>query len=259
MDIVRIGSLYEIFELQNRYLAKVKLDSDFWFRGQADCEWILLPTLARLAKQKQLSRAKILKLENNIAMLFAASSSSIVDIEKIFSLEVSRQLHNGRINIQAQWPLLQHFSAPTRVLDWSEQFFVALYFACNSHFESDGGLWVLDIEKSKQYTIKNYPLFKQEHLFGEDSESIVLTMTTFLTNERLEAQSGRFTVGTNPLANHNDFMDMAGSITKVVIPKDLKIDILRKLWYSNVNAKTLFPGIDGLGKYLTEFSLLWDE
>lgn len=67
----------------------------------------------------------------------------------------------------------------------------------------------MDIEKSKQYTIKNYPLFKQEHLFGEDSESIVLTMTTFLTNERLEAQSGRFTVGTNPLANHNDFMDMA--------------------------------------------------
>ena len=73
MDIVRIGSLYEIFELQNRYLAKVKLDSDFWFRGQADCEWILLPTLARLAKQKQLSRAKILKLENNIAMLFAST------------------------------------------------------------------------------------------------------------------------------------------------------------------------------------------
>ena len=43
--------------------------------------------------------------------------------------------------------LMQHYGAPTRALDWTYSFFVAVYFAINRHSDKeDGVVWCLDKE-----------------------------------------------------------------------------------------------------------------
>ena len=49
--------------------------------------------------------------------------------------------------------LMQHYGAPTRALDWTYSFFVAVYFAVNRHSDKDDGVvWCLD---KKWLNIKN--------------------------------------------------------------------------------------------------------
>ena len=79
------------------------------------------------------------------------------------------------------------------------------------------------------------------------------------SNERIEAQQARFSISTNPLSNHESQLYECDSLVKINIPRKLKPDILRELNQMNITAKTLFPGIDGLGKSIYEYCNLWDE
>jgi FRG domain-containing protein len=40
--------------------------------------------------------------------------------------------------------LMQHYGAPTRLLDWTENPLVALYFSVNEQLDQDGELWILE-------------------------------------------------------------------------------------------------------------------
>src|SRR4051794_14108420 len=78
-----------------------------WFRGHADSTWKLLPSLARLPN----------KIEAELALIkrFKQNAYSIGDVPP--ESEDWRWLF-----------LMQHHGAPTRLLDWSENPLVALYF-----------------------------------------------------------------------------------------------------------------------------------
>lgn len=50
----------------------------------------------------------------------------------------------GCSNIFEKLSLMQHYSIPTRLLDWSESFLVSLFFAASSDPKQDGALYVLN-------------------------------------------------------------------------------------------------------------------
>lgn len=94
-----------------------------WFRGQADVVWKLLPSLARPPNAPDKELALIKRFKQN--------AYSILPIVPA---------HNWH------WLfLMQHHGAPTRLLDWTENPLVALYFAVDEkHPDVDGVVWVLD-------------------------------------------------------------------------------------------------------------------
>jgi len=67
-----------------------------------------------------------------------------------------------------------------------------------------------------------------------------------------------FSICTDPLADHASELEKIDSlVNEIIIDKDAKKTILKRLWAMNINARTLFPGIDGLGKSLKEYCEIW--
>lgn len=97
----------------------------FWFRGQAAFDWELHPSINRI--ERGFSALNETRLFNN------------------FRLRASD--NEGELRSTFEWLcLMQHYGLPTRILDWSENVLIALYFATENqdHYDSDGALYLMN-------------------------------------------------------------------------------------------------------------------
>ncbi len=155
---------------------------------------------------------------------------------------------------------MQHYSCPTRLLDWTNSPFVALYFAVESLFHTDGALYIFheslvdDIISQKFTRFKD--LTEDDILGNHEINSIYTAMTSFQT-ERNIFQQGLFTISPNIMEDHEVIIDEIltnanynGHHFKLIIPKELKIEFLARLKSMNISADILYRSLDGLGKSL---------
>ena len=259
----KIDNWNELKESLSKYKNKVTFHPKFLFRGQADTSWSLEPSFTRVAKKKNLNRKKALQLELDIMNKFSISARNILALKNTISLTLAgvKSSHGPGIDFPGWFVVMQHYSAPTRTLDWTCSPWVALYFACCEEEDSDGAIWIAEFTKVVDYAKSLSPGGKVSGEMISDSTSpdILNFATAFCTNERLEAQQGRFSLCTNPLSDHKDIMESADALCKIEVPKLLKETVMKELYHMNISAKTLFPGIDDLGKSISEYCSLWDE
>jgi hypothetical protein len=86
-------------------------DPGLWFRGSRISSWTLVPNLYR----SYLPVKQLLEREDEIREEFVRRAPSLTS-------------YNPR-NAWEWYFLMQHYSAPTRLLDWTEDPQIALYFA----------------------------------------------------------------------------------------------------------------------------------
>ena len=168
---------------------------------------------------------------------------------------------------------MQHHRAPTRLLDWTQSPLVATYFAVNSHTNTDGAIWGLhrhsisflsndrNPPESSQIILSEPPEIDKIFFDTQGSARIYPFEQAFPTS-RMIAQQGAFTVSNHILADHaevvesltNTFEEESSAITrlKFIIPAGIKNDIMKQLYFYNIRADSLFPGIDGLGRTIQE-------
>ena len=103
--------------------------------------------------------------------------------------------------------LAQHYGLPTRLLDWTYNPLVALYFATVSNLDEDGCLY----HSFPRRMIYNY---ERKNPFTVPENTIVLLD---LTNIRYRNQNGLFMVYSQP-----HIEDKSVSIKKYLIPKEYK-------------------------------------
>lgn len=108
------------------------------FRGQADESYELLPSLARPIISE--SSESLIHEERNLIEMAKFRLPSIFQ-ESMRPLE--------------RLALLQHYGVPTRLLDITENAFVALYFACCSSKTTNGEVIVF---KNNEVDITNHPI-----------------------------------------------------------------------------------------------------
>ncbi len=115
-----INSLSEFLQ----EIEKLSPKNQIFYRGHHDCSYVLLPGIYREGKL----------IENEESIYRDVITKSPDDFRGKNTLE--------------SLTLLQHYGAPTRVLDITENPLVALFFACNDKFEEDGEVVVFDIPDS---------------------------------------------------------------------------------------------------------------
>ncbi len=168
--------------------------------------------------------------------------------------------------------LAQHHGLPTRLIDWTYSPLVALHFATSSleKFNIDGVIWCVNYVKANQFLPK--PL--HDLLLEEGSNVFTLAMldkvcdslkkldslqqqayNLFLEppslDERIVNQHALFSLLSGPSHTLGEWLEAHPGIHfRIRIPAGLKWEIRDKLDQANITERVLFPGLDGLSKWL---------
>lgn len=209
------------------------------FRGQPANE-PLLPKIARDLKWiKEFQIPQRLKLRK---------------LEEYMLQEFKRRGHPYLSNKpESNWDWLihaQHHGMATRLLDWTENPLVALYFAvrdhnCKDRFEAV--VWLMKIRNDEIIV----PLKKLDP-FNQKGTRV---FRPSFVSRRLEAQNGWFSIhqyldGKDhfvPLEKNSRFKS---KLIKLLIPLRHASGILEDLDLCGINSATLFPDLDGVSDYI---------
>jgi hypothetical protein len=224
--------------------------SRFAFRGLSDAGYRLETTLIRL-------RGKYAEVERHLLRNF------------------KKYAHRNVVAQNSLWHWLsvaQHSGLPTRLLDWTYSPFFAMHFATANLFKSnvDGMIWAVNYVKAHELlpdTLKRrlgqeganvFTVEMLSELVGSLDELAGLSQSPFVMffeppsiDDRIVNQYAFFSVMTDARAVLDDWLNLYPGIwRKIIIPAELKWEIRDKLDQASITERVLFPGLDGLSRWL---------
>lgn len=169
----------------------------------------------------------------------------------------------------------QHHGLPTRLLDWSHSSLVALHFAMTEGnledlAKHDCVIWRFDAKESNARLPMKYKeaidsgstfIFSMDKLasitneldkYDEDmAGKSFVTLEPPSIDQRIVAQYSFFTVMPKDITDVEQYLDDNTERTvKYVIDKSLRWDIRDILDQLNMNERMIYPGMDGISKWL---------
>ena len=253
MEILEIGSWDELqaelfADSWNEDLRRFR--SRYAFRGLSDSDYRLETTLIRLG-------------------------GCYAELERHLLRNFKKYAHRSVVERDSLWHWLsvaQHYGLPTRVLDWTYSPFIAMHFAtCNiDKFDKDGVIWAVNYVKAHELlppSLSNKLKLEGANVLTTDllsesinslgeldalaSEKVAIFFEPPSIDDRIVNQYAFCSVMSDPTMVLDDWLALhRGLARKIVIPASLKWEIRDKLDQANVNERVLFPGLDGLSRWL---------
>jgi len=236
----RITRLGIYFDVLNSALRK---ERTFWFRGNADLTNRLTPSALRSPNLVKRNRA--LSLLN--------------DFKRFGELKLQKPPNADE---EFKWiQLAQHYGLPTRLLDWTKNAAIALYFACDKEPERDGAVFILNpIDLNRKTFPKEARIFdphqdaklikKYLELDGmKDPEGLkTIAVDPPWNSQRIILQQGVFTLHGSRYFTLTD--KQAPSLVYLKIEKDYKQSLLDELERIGINEMSIFPKAEHMCSYL---------
>jgi hypothetical protein len=258
VETVRVETWSELHEALFADAWKADLGrfrSDFCFRGRNEVDEDLSTSLQRLG-------GDVRALERHLLRNFR------------------RYAQRQAVPFDSTWNWLalgQHHGLPTRLLDWTYSPLVALHFATSRVrcFDTDGVVWMVDYVRAQAEAPEplraalaenGMSVFTAELLAsvaGELKElerladhAFVLFLEPPSLDERIVNQYALFSLMSRPDATLDAWVEERPQVCrKVIVPAGLKWEVRDKLDQANVTERVLFPGLDGLSRWLGRYYL----
>lgn len=221
------------------------------YRGVADEKWDLVPSLNRVC-------AHNLSLESHVFRQFRKYGyAELAEYSGFWSL----------------LPVAQHHGLPTRLLDWTYSPMVAAHFATEDteYYDRDGVIWQLDLKQFKAqlpellqmklresdsniFTIgmleKLIPDFDWMKTLSDEPYAVFFEPSSMI--DRIVNQYALFSVMSDSSVLLSDWIKEKKIESKrIIIPKEVKLEIRDKLDYINISERMIYPGLDGVCKWIT--------
>lgn len=243
-----------------RWVAELK--GTWYFRGQRGATWGLETSLDRGVERQSQTR-------HSSALWHLDRKNEMKELLFRFKQDAHNHLTHvpGPLDIASLYALMQHFGAPTPLLDWTESPYVGLYFALEDRSsvkrkrqrESYSAVWAVDGAwlETKKESLKSDVLSHDDLLSNETP--VVVRINPLMSNPRLFAQQDLFLCRLLAKASvvqilmtmmmHPTLTD-SPVIRKLEIGNSFRIKFLKNLRTMNIHRASLFPGLDGLGALL---------
>jgi hypothetical protein len=242
---------------------QLKAGRSLWFRGTGKSNHKLQPTLYRHGSRTGMPVLEA--LEKDLMMRF--KQRSIPFLTRSFTDE---------------WDWLffkQHYGIPTRLLDWTENPFIGLYFAVMSaqfkgriksnaptlSFSSEAAVWVLDPIMWNGHALRHQGFDRGVLTPNDEALQSYKPLTKFTdmnvhpvalygahNSPRIVAQRGVFTIfgqstsGMEEAYANDAFPD--GSLLKIVLEKTVLPEIRKSILNNGITESVVFPDLEGLAK-----------
>jgi type I restriction enzyme M protein len=222
MKIKYIATLSDFFEV----IGKSNPHSPNLFRGVTKKAYKLIPSIARGVHFPSDESAKF--------FLQQREKKTVEMLKGIAEPYIDQQPQS-----YMEWVVLaQHFGAKTRLLDWSKNCLVALFFATEKHFESDGAVYIFRTPGNVEF--EHSPLFGVNNIIRPKNIS-----------SRISAQGSVFTFTEDA---HKPFDD--DKIEVVLVPSQAKWDFQLELARMGISHGSLFPGLEGI---CCDINRMWEK
>lgn len=226
------------------------------FRGQHDASWDLESSLHRTFEEAK----AIHRIGTNKEKSLNKYEHEKVMIDR-FMCSAHLYLNNvpNKEDILSWLSLMQHHGAPTRLLDFTFSYYVALYFALENG-DGNAAVYCINHQAIKNADDEEFDEKRSEmyaNIFDKSNNTDVPFLLAFepnFSNQRLLSQQG-LVVATNSLdyTHEESFIVYElddNDVLKFIIPKKLRYSGLKILNQMNINSTNIYPGLDGFCRSL---------
>ena len=232
------------------------------FRGHASTTWDLVPSLHRTLAGVRNDGEKVLR-ETSMIRTFRRHARSLLQYSEISYFD---RILDGIV-------LMQHYRAPTRLLDWTVSPWVACYFAAfaDPRWEDhDAAVWAFNRGQLYEHNYRHrgargYARFRALEMADTpekwaeaalEAGSYIGVFRYQYANAQMTAQQSLFTISGQLGDDHHlalgRSLPQPWQTLKIIVPTGIKPMLRRRLQLMNVGALALFPTLDGVGHSVQE-------
>ncbi|WDY56562.1 FRG domain-containing protein [Pseudomonas sp. PSKL.D1] len=252
--------------------------NSLWFRGQSNASHQLIPGALRNIHQSHDYLGR--EIDDSVVTISSGGTFSGPDSERMLQefKQLARPFLEQQPSNEFEWMFIaQHHGLPTRLLDWSTNALVALYFAAQGalvrkgdgiaeceRFEEDHlseeGFAVFSIEPSKinkktVLTSRTIDIASNADAWdkyidpmSKDTTTLPVCISAPHMTTRIRAQSGAFTLHGAQIPPLDYYTALQDLITKIFIPYTATRDILASLARMGINESFIYPSLDSIAK-----------
>ncbi|MFD2915314.1 FRG domain-containing protein [Psychroserpens luteus] len=223
MKIIEIKDFVDFHKVVEKHSS-----SNFVFRGQQNFYWELIPKIGRPEFSK------------NVPLYFKEE-----DIIRSWLRYSGHLLKSKPVDEWDELTLGQHHGLATRLLDWTKNPLVALYFATfDLNKKNDASVFIMDFQNSVLKTKEFSPFDQNKTISGVFYPKGL--------SARVINQRGVFTISHKPdLSLEKILSDY--TFIKLRIKGKAKKGILRNLEQYGINEFSIYQDLDNLSNYLNRF------
>ena len=257
-----------------------------WFRGQPNANYKLTPNLLRNKKEIEPENEdeKIIKKYTKEVIYKTPSFEDALSEFKRKAYGFLKQLPENDFH----WMfIMQHYGAPTKLLDWTTNALVGLYFSIpevddsgqfrtfkgsseenleefNSTGYSEGGsaVYIINPQKINSLTHGSNEIIDisedaekwSQYIYSENSPESSFPICVFAPyiDEMIRVQSGVFTLHGIRIEPLDWYEVLEKTMYKIFIPQESWSDLKKELKNMGMTASFIFPDLSGIAKEVRE-------